>query len=267
MKDENTAVGCSSYDALTDLKPCGKQSLERQYATRGSLLAGSNSSYSSNETRRSRFNDRPVIGSPMYAARECFSRKSEDSHIGNSLWDELNVTAKTLSSEFENSVEEKKNGMKVFKQRAMSQIETAKDLFEKRMRRIDSSFFSRKSEPQGSAVCPEWWVWKTKNWSWYTFVNRNWILTMSHYFLSIPKLNRTLVGKSAGGRRIWICLRNRISGATTTASIGFQCHFGKRTKYEAYLRWVCKVCTRSSGRCHIDTAGSDGFDFWFRKSR
>lgn len=141
MKDENTAVGCSSYDALTDLKPCGKQSLERQYATRGSLLAGSNSSYSSNETRRSRFNDRPVIGSPMYAARECFSRKSEDSHIGNSLWDELNVTAKTLSSEFENSVEEKKNGIKVFKQRAMSQIETAKDLFEKRMRRIDSSFF------------------------------------------------------------------------------------------------------------------------------
>ncbi len=146
MKDENSDDGCNSYDALTDLKPCGKQSLGQQYATRGSLLAGSNSSYSSNETRRSRFNDRPVIGSPMYAARECFSRKSEDSHLGNSLWDELNLTAKTLSSEFDNSRDdsykgEKKNGMKVLKQRAMSQIESAKDLFEKRMRRIDSSFF------------------------------------------------------------------------------------------------------------------------------
>jgi len=146
MQDENAALGSSdSYDELTDLKPCVKlsRSIERQFGNR-TLMAGSNSSYSSNETRTSRFNDRPVIGSPMFAARECLST-SEGSHA-NALWDELNVTSKTVSSldSFDsNSLRSEKKSpiKKLYQPFPKSQIETAKEMFERRIRRIDSSFF------------------------------------------------------------------------------------------------------------------------------
>ena len=140
----------------------------------------------------------------MFAARECFS-KTDDS---DSLWDELNSTTKSTVSELDTSVEsstasEKLNGMKkIMKQKTKNHVESAKDLFERRIRRINPNFFvenpSRKVprfSPDGECV----------NWQFVLFAFKSIKLFVSHLEdHSLSKHLRTLSGESAGGRRIWI---------------------------------------------------------------
>ena len=142
VQNENAALASSIGDTLTDLKPGAP--LDRRQSGPRNFMAGSNSSCSSNEARTSRFNDRPVAGSPMLAARECFSTSSDRSQISSSMVDYLSISAKgkaTNSSSDSSQRSDKSSGIKLFHQKAKNKIETTKEILDRRMNRIGKSFF------------------------------------------------------------------------------------------------------------------------------
>lgn len=141
MQFENTDMGSDDDDddAVTELKPRVK--LERQRETRA-LLAGSNSSLSSSDTRTSRFNDRPLDGSLILAASDCFTTRSSEYNDSNTSTKSDVDTRESVSdgSLFDNSNrsdKNKQNGTKSPKH----QRESIKEFFDRRLNRIRSSFY------------------------------------------------------------------------------------------------------------------------------
>ncbi|VEU40475.1 unnamed protein product [Pseudo-nitzschia multistriata] len=149
-------------------------------------LTGSNCSQSSSDTRTSRFNNRPIYGSPMVAARDCFERAGGSRSVsGNgsegtaetSVRDDLEAKAEAVAAMFGtgspqdptgsvgtrddgpsdsngngngngddkndngNGNHRKGSAMKRLQASATSRIESAKDILERRLKKIDSQFF------------------------------------------------------------------------------------------------------------------------------
>lgn len=133
-------------DAPTELlKPRVKMmmTLEGQHGT-SSLLAGSNSSLSSSNTRKSRFNNRPLDGSPMLAAIDCFTTTRSRS-ISTKVDLDLDATptaaerAVSDNSFFVNSNKSDNNSNQ--NGTAKNRRESTKELFDRRLNRIHSSFY------------------------------------------------------------------------------------------------------------------------------
>ena len=157
MENDNTDTTSDGDDALGELKPIGKARMSRMSLQRrplGFLAAfhrsslfssGTGSMSSGSETRMTRFNDRPVCESPMLAAREYFVRSCHNESQRAFFELSFEPTARNISSKSvltdRSRSSERSNGSKRFEQEAKNRIETTKELFERRMKRINPKFF------------------------------------------------------------------------------------------------------------------------------
>ena len=145
MQFENTGMGSDGDDdALTELKPRVNimLSLERQRGTRA-LLVGSSSSLSSSDTRKSRFNDRPLYGSPILAASDCFTTRSSeynDSKDTSTKSDIDTIASVSDGSLFDNS-NKSDNSKQNDTKNPQHRRESMKEFFDRRLNRIRSSFY------------------------------------------------------------------------------------------------------------------------------
>jgi hypothetical protein len=160
MQIENSATSTSISDDLpTELKPMPtmRPSLERQSEFRGVmgssfLLAGSGGSSTSTILRCSRFNDLPLMGCAATASTDSLRKTGDDDFASG----ELPGPFDTISSgRIDGKAKPRKSGIAVLKQNvkkirgiqrftetAFKRVESTKELLQRRMNRVSSSFFT-----------------------------------------------------------------------------------------------------------------------------